>query len=249
VSDDEPGGKVYQLVPRSSEPGVREAGEVKHCAVCLRELPLFNGLEAADFTQVCLRATKLRAAKGQCLFHQGELANAVYLIKAGKVKLVQVTAGGRAAILDVLGPGEVLGETALFQDLPQAFSALVLEEAKLCSFSRHQFEDMIRANPGAATSIITHLARRLYDSMQQAGEISGAPVREKVLRVLLHLADKYGHPAKNATQIELAITQQELADMVGASRVMVANVLKELYDEGLVHRRDGRYSVNRKHCM
>ncbi len=131
---------------------------MKHCAVCLRELPLFSGLEAGDFIQVCLHATKLLAAKGQCLFHQGELANAVYLIKAGKVKLVQVTPEGRAAILDVLGPGEVLGETALFQDLPQPFSAIVLEEAKICSFSRQQFEDMIRANPGAATSIITHLA-------------------------------------------------------------------------------------------
>ncbi len=198
---------------------------------------------------MCLRATKLHAGKGQCLFHQGELVDAVYLIKAGKVKLVQVTAEGRATILDVLGPGEVLGETALFQDLPQTFSALVLEEAKLCSFSRRQFEEMIQASPGAATSIIRHLARRLYDSMQQAGETAGAPVREKVLRMLLHLADKYGHPAENATEIELAITQQELADMVGASRVMVANVLKDLYDEGLVRRRDGRYTVSIKNCI
>ncbi len=108
---------------------------------------------------------------------------------------------------------------------------------------------MIRANPGAATAIIAHLARRLYQSMQQAGETAGAPVREKVLRMLLHLADKYGHPAENATEIELAITQQELADMVGASRVMVANVLKGLYDEGLVQRRDGRYAVSVDHCM
>jgi CRP/FNR family transcriptional regulator len=198
---------------------------------------------------VCLRASKLQAAKGICLFHQGELVNAVYLIKAGKVKLVQVTPEGRAAILDVLGPGEVLGETALFQDLPQPFSAIVLEEARLCSFSRQQFEDMIRANPAAATSIITHLARRLYESLQQAGETSGAPVREKVLRVLLHLADKYGQRTEDATQIELAITQQELADMVGASRVMVANVLKNLYEEGVVHRRNGRYSVSVNDCM
>ncbi len=65
----------------------------------------------------------------------------------------------------------------------------------------------------------------------------------------LHLAGKYGHRIEDATEIELAITQQELADMVGASRVMVANVLKDLYEDGVVRRRDGRYAVCVKDCM
>lgn len=222
---------------------------MKRCILCLRELPLFEGLSASDFTQICLRAAKLRAAKGQCLFHQGEPADAVYLIKEGKVKLVQVTPEGRAVILDVAGPGEVFGEMALFQDQPQPFTAIALEEAKLCRFDRHQFEDMIRNNPAAAISIIGYLARKLYDSMQQTGEVTGAPVRDKLLRLLLRLADKYGRRTPDATVIELEITQQELADMVGASRVMVANVLKQLHEEGLVHRRDGRYLLSVHSCV
>jgi len=224
-------------------------GKTKRCILCLRELPLFAGLSAGDFTDVCLQAHKLQAGKRQCLFHQGEPADAVYLIKAGKLKLVQVSPDGRAVILDVVGPGEVLGETALFQEQPQLFSAIALEDAKLCVFNRSQFEAMIQRHPSAATSIISYLARRLYDNMQLTVDATGAPVREKVVRLLLRLAEKYGRKVPDATVIELEITQQELADMVGASRVMVANVLKQLREEGLVTRQDGRYLLQPQRCM
>ena len=69
------------------------------------------------------------------------------------------------------------------------------------------------------------------------------------MRLLLRLADKYGRKAPDATIIELEITQQELADMVGASRVMVANVLRQLHEEGLVTRREGRYLLQPQRCM
>jgi CRP/FNR family transcriptional regulator len=217
--------------------------------LCLRELPLFGGLDARSFANVCLRASKLRAAKGQCLFHQGEPADAVYLVKAGKLKLVQATIDGRAVILDIVGPGEVLGETALFQAQTHAFSAIALEDVGLCAFSRQQFEAMVRQSPEVATRIIAYLARRLHDAVQQAGEASGVSVRERLLRLLLRLADRYGEKTPDATVIELQITQQELADMVGASRVMVANVLGQLQAEGIVQRSDGHYQLRRQPCL
>jgi CRP/FNR family transcriptional regulator len=197
---------------------------------------------------VCVRARKLRLPRGHCLFHQGEPVNSVYLIQRGRLKLVQVMADGRAVTQDIVGPGEILGDTALFQEQSQPYSAIVQEDAGICAFSRPQFEAMIRENADAAVQIIGFLSRRLNEQVQQIGETTGASVRERVLRLLLRLGDKYGRRNQVATVIELDITQQELADMVGASRVMVANVLKQLQDEGLVRRQDAYYQIQSRPC-
>ncbi|WP_083757280.1 cyclic nucleotide-binding domain-containing protein [Carboxydothermus hydrogenoformans] len=92
---------------------------MKRCLLCLKELPIFQGLDLPEFVNVCLSTSKKRVSKESFLFCQGDPVNTVYLIKAGKFKLVQVTDEGRKIIFDVIGPGEVLGETALFHN-PQS---------------------------------------------------------------------------------------------------------------------------------
>lgn len=221
----------------------------KRCLLCLRELPLFRGLDRSEFRQVCLTADKRRLARGQVVFRQGEPADSIYLVKAGKLKLVRVTGEGREAILDVVGPGEVLGETALFREEAQSCAAVALEETSLCCFGRPQFETLIQKNPSLALNMIGYLGRRLHESRQEMGDAAGASVRERVLRLMRRLAEKYGRTAPHATVIELEITQQELADMVGASRVMVGNVLKELNELGVVSRHGRRYLLKPDACL
>ncbi len=214
---------------------------MKRCLLCLRELPVFQGLSRSEFSKVCLSATKRHLAKGEILFLQGEPADTIYLIKRGKLKLVQVSSEGREMIIDVLGPGEVLGEMLFFQQQGQPCGAVALETAGLCCFSRQQLEALIQQNPGLAVDIITYLAQKLQESVRLAGQIAGIPVRERLLRLLTRLADKYGRQMAGATVIGLEITQQELADMVGASRVAVANALKELRAQGVLSRQGQHY--------
>ena len=221
----------------------------RRCVLCLRELSLFRGLDARAFVGVCLRAEKLRLDRGQTLLRAGEPQRAVYLVKTGKLKLVQSNADGRAAIVDVLGPGDILGETALFHEQPVGFDAVVLEDVGLCCFGREAFESLVRESPEAAIQIISYLARRLREQSRESGEASGTPVRDRLLRLLTRLAEKYGQPAAGGPVIELALTQQDLADMVGASRVMVANVLRQLRDEGVVARAASRYQLRTQRCV
>ncbi|MDN5347672.1 MAG: family transcriptional regulator, cyclic receptor protein [Clostridia bacterium] len=224
---------------------------MKRCLLCLQELPIFQGLDKSEFANVCFSATKRRITKESFLFFQGEPANTVYLIKAGKFKLVQVTDQGREIILDVIGPGEVLGETALFQqqDQEHLFSAVAMEETMVCCFSRQQFEKLLQQDPGFAVKIISYLGQKLYDTTQQLSEAIGTPVKEKLLRLLIKLADEYGRKIPNGTIIDLEITQQELANMIGASRVMVAQILKELRKMDIVDRRGKCYILKTDPCI
>jgi CRP/FNR family transcriptional regulator len=223
--------------------------ETRRCLLCLRELPLFRALSGSDFAGICLSATKRRVPRGDYLFRQGERSAEIYLIKAGKLKLVQVSPSGREVILDVVGRGEVLGETALFREQEQMCSAVALEDASVCSFGRPQFEAFIRANPDLALSIISYLGAKLYESTQQAGESAGRPVREKLLQTFLRLAEEHGQARPAGTLIALALTQEELASMVGASRVQVANVLRELREEGVIARDGRHYLLKRQPCV
>lgn len=222
---------------------------MKRCLLCLQELPIFQGLEKKEFANICFSTIKKSVAKGDFLFRQGEPANTLCLIKAGKIKLVQVTEGGREIILDVLGPGEVLGETVLFQEQDQLYSAVALEETKLCCFNQAQFEEVIRQNPDFAIKIIGYLGNKLHQNMRLAGESAGTSVKEKLLRLFIRLADEYGRKINIGTVIELNITQQEIANMIGASRVMVAQVLKELKEAGIVGRQGKYYILQKDLCV
>lgn len=222
---------------------------MKRCILCLQELPLFQGLDRAEFTSVCLSATKKRLAKNTFLFHQGDNAGTLFLVKTGKLKLVRVTDGGKEIILDIIGPGEVLGETALFHDQEYLFSAIALEETGLCCFNRHQFEALIQKNPGLAVKIISYLGQKLYKTLEHVAETSGTSTKEKLLRLLIRLAAEYGRKVPDGTLIELEITQQELADMVGASRVMTVQVLQQFTEAGIIERQGKHYVLKSDPCI
>lgn len=217
--------------------------------LCLRELPLFQGLSETDFYSICPGVINRSVAKGQFLFRQGEDHRTVYLIKSGKLKLIQNTEDGREIIISIVGPGEVLGETALFQDHELHFSAVALENARLCGFSRQDLEMVIQRNPGFAVKIISHLARKLNTMMQQVSETSGVSVKEKLLRLLIRLANEYGKVASDMTIIELNITQQEMGNLIGASRVKVSQVLSGLRDAGIVSKHGKYYTIKTDFCL
>lgn len=217
--------------------------------LCLRELPLFEGLDESEFNSICPGIVNKSIAKGEFLFCQGEFDHAVYLIKSGKLKLIQNTVDGRETIISIVGPGEVVGETALFQEDELIFSAVALENVRLCGFNRHDLEMIIRQNPDFAVKIISHLAGKLNTTIQQVSESTGVSVKEKVLRLLVRLAGEYGKTTPEMTIIELSITQQEIGNMIGASRVKVSQVLRELKSAGILGSHGKYYTIKTDFCV
>jgi len=214
---------------------------MKRCLICLEELDLFRGLEKQQFDKLCQSTNRKRLSKGHYLFYQGDITDTIYLIKSGKLKLVQYAEDGHETILDICGPGEVLGELSLYQEQKECSSALAMEEACICCFSKMQFEILIMKDPSFALRIINYLGKKRYDRMNSEKE-TRRTVKERLLGLFYNLANQYGKKLQNATLIDLIITQQELADMIGSSRVMVVQVLNELKEAKIVDR-DNRYYI------
>jgi len=222
---------------------------VENRRLCLSDLPLFNCVEQEVFSQVCRgAAVKRHYQRGNVLFHQGDSADTLFLIKEGSFKLVRVNEEGKEVILQVASKGEVLGEAALFREGTQPAAAIALEEARVCSLSRQRLEQIIRESPDLALQVIYSLGNRLYNTWEQVTELRTGSTREKVLNLLIRLAGEYGEPCPEGTIIKLRLTQQDIADFVGASRVMVAQALKELTARKCILRED-KYFILKDRCF
>jgi len=190
-----------------------------------------------------------RLSKGNYLFHQGETTSTIFLIKSGKLKLVQNAEDGHEKILDVCGPGEVLGELSLYQEQNEHTSAIAMEEACICCFSKIQFESLIKQDPTFALRIISYLGRKRYESILKLGKEAGHTVKERLLQLFYRLAEQYGQKTSTYMLIDLKITQQELADMIGSSRVMVIQALKELKAANIIDLEKRYYVLKNDPCL
>ncbi|EEG77982.1 Crp/Fnr family transcriptional regulator [Dethiobacter alkaliphilus] len=216
---------------------------------CLHDLPLFDNLERSAFSTVCRHAAiKRHIRRGETLFHQGDPSDTLYLIKEGSFKLVRITEEGREVILHLAGCGEVLAEAALFREGIHPVSAVALEDARVCALSRERMEEVIQNNPDLALQVIYSLGSRLYNSWEQAVEIRAGSTQEKVLNLFIRLANEHGENCSDGTRIPVSLTQQEIADFVGASRVMVARALKTLSERNYVLKK-GRYYILKDRCF
>lgn len=217
-------------------------------SLCLKDLPLFAGVAPEAFHAVCVAADRRLLHRGEQLFRQGDPVRALYLIKEGSLKLVHVTEDGREVLLGIVGMGEVLGEDALFQDNSHVASAIALEECKVCGMSRERLEKTIKSQPDLAWQIIASLGSRLYSVWAQLAETNGHTTREKVLSLMIRLSKEHGESCHEGTLIKVRLTHEDIAGLVGASRVMVTQVLRDLTASKQLLR-EGRYYVLNGRCF
>lgn len=216
--------------------------------VCMRDLPLFERLEQGVFSLVCRRAAVRKYyRRGEAMFTQGDLCETVYLIKEGSFKLVRVTEDGKEVILRVAGKGDILGDASLFREGSHPATATALEDSRVCAVGRGRLEELIREEPDLAIQIIRSLGNRLYDTWEQMTHLNSGTTRERVFNILLRLAGEHGEPYREGTLIKVHLTQQDIADFVGSSRVMVVQALKDLAARNSVIK-ENRYYIVKDHC-
>jgi len=138
---------------------------------------------------------------------------------------------------------------SLYQEQKEHSSAIAMEEACICCFSKIQFESLIKQDPSFALRIINYLGQKRYDNILNSEKESRGTVKEKLLRLFYSLAEQYGRKLPNSTMIDLIITQQELADMIGSSRVMVIQALNVLKEANIIDRKKRYYILKDDPCL
>lgn len=206
-------------------------------------VPLFQSLTESDRDALSRSFVRHAFDRGEMIFRQGDHGVHLYLIESGRVKITTLAPDGREAFVAIMGPGQVFGELSLFESHQRTADARAMEPSVLHALAHDDFRPYVGAHPEVAWELLTVLARIVRRQDQAIQDMVFLDVGGRVARRLLDLADEHGEPAgADAIRVSVPITQEELAQMVGASRESVNKALGSFMDRGWVAL-EGRHYV------
>jgi CRP/FNR family transcriptional regulator, cyclic AMP receptor protein len=200
----------------------------------LKQLAIFADLAEEDIRDLMAVARRRTFRAGEVIFHRDDPGQVLYMIKEGKVKICLISPDGQEISLAVLGAGEYFGEFALYDGLPRSADAIAIEKVECYTLQRSDFHNAIMKNPKIAITVLEGLSKRLRNTDQMVENLIFLDVYGRVAKKLLELSDTHGVKVENGTRIDVRLTQQELASMVGASRESVNKVMGYFTDKGYI---------------
>nr|HET6901724.1 Crp/Fnr family transcriptional regulator [Ktedonobacteraceae bacterium] len=213
--------------------------------IYLKQVPLFAGLADEDIRELMEVARKRTFRSGEVIFHRDDPGQVLYVIKEGKVKISLVSPDGQEIVLAVLGKGECFGEFAILDGLSRSADAITLEKVECYTLQRSDFHNAILKNPKIAIQVLEVLTKRLRINDQMVEDLIFLDVYGRVAKKLLELAETHGEKVENGTRINVRLTQQELASMVGASRESVNKVMGYFTDKNFISTDKHRITLHR----
>ncbi|MHB8185539.1 MAG: Crp/Fnr family transcriptional regulator [Dermatophilaceae bacterium] len=200
----------------------------------VRRSPLFAALddEAAGALMETMTASHLE--RGDILFREGDRGDRLYVIGEGKIKLGRTSADGRENLLAVLGPGEMFGELSLFDPGARTATATAVAETQLIALGHDDLNAFLSGRPAVAATLLAALARRLRRTNEALADLVFTDVPGRVAKALLDLSNRFGRPAEDGVLVPHDLTQEELAQLVGASRETVNKALADFATRGWI---------------
>ena len=178
---------------------------------------------------------------GQTIFSRGNEGRELYLVLSGGVRLSVLTAEGRELSFAHAGEGDIFGEIAMLDGSPRTADATAVKKTQAMSLSRNALDGVIETSPALAHSIISFLCRRLREADMQLEGVALHRIEVRLARYLAGLAQQVApNREEGPVDIELGMSQGELALLLGASRPKVNGALTLLEDQGIVERVGGK---------
>ncbi len=202
---------------------------------CFGQTWLFKGVPAEARAGLASQLIRRKLGEGEILFHQGEEADSMYLLKMGSVKLWKTTEDGRTLTLDIRKAGDLLGENVLIEESGEyPVTATCLEPTMACGIDRGTFEGMVSAFPAVGLTVIRNLSKRIDYLTGKLGALSEPSIEERLYKVLVNVAEQVGTPVPGGWSIAFPLTHEEIGFLVGAHRVSITKAMKKLKDLGKV---------------
>lgn len=209
----------------------------------LRKLTLLAGVPDKELARVRIASKKLAA--GATLFSMGDHADAAFIVVSGRLKISRIAdADGRELLIDIVGPGAVLGELALFGDAPRSATIAALSASELVSITRKDFLAIIRAHPDFAIDMLTVLANKVRSVSVALEESAYLDLGTRLARRLIDLARRFGKHEGDEVTLDVPLAQHDLAKMIGVSREAVNKQLRTWEDARVITLRRGKVIIN-----
>ena len=215
----------------------------------LQEMPVLSSLPQSDWEKVKDLFVEKHFGKDEYIFFEGDPSSWLGVILEGRVKMIKHSEAGKDVVLDVISPGEMLGEVAAFNGNPYPATAQAMEPTVVASIYRDDFLRLLKQYPALALKVIEELGRRLREAQETIKSMAVERVERRIARVLLRLAATTGSSSGDSIIIELPLTRQDIAEMVGTTVETAIRTMSKFRKRGLVQTKRGRVIILEPHQL
>lgn len=200
----------------------------------LENIPIFESFSPEELGRIASLFVEHKYKKGTILFFEGDPGEDFYLVKNGVVKIYRLD-DTKEIILALFRDGDFFGEMSLIQKgLTRSATAETLEACSIYTLSRSEFFQFLESSPRLCLKLLEITADRLRKANEQIFDLTFLGVRSRIFKTIIRLSEEYGEPSQQGSFINMKLTHQELANLVGTVRESVTKVLQELQEENII---------------
>jgi CRP/FNR family cyclic AMP-dependent transcriptional regulator len=203
-------------------------------AAFLARVPLFASLKPALLDELAGKLTPKSYRRGEVIFHQDDPGSAMHIVKSGQVKIATTSPEGEEVIMAILKDSDFFGELSLLDDKPRSANVVAMEATQTLTLRRDDFMDMLGKHPEMVSGVLASVAARLRRTDQLLEDAVFLDLPARLSKRLLELAQKHGIKTDKGLEIDLRLTQQDLAAALGVTRVALNKHLGQLQDADLI---------------
>jgi CRP/FNR family transcriptional regulator len=207
-------------------------------------VPAFSTLTAEDLARVAEVAVPRSFNAGEVVFHEGDRSDTCYVVRTGRVRAVREHAGGRHLTLATMGPGDIFGELAIFDEEERSATIETVEDSEVVAILSGDMRRMLRDHPDIAVKLLAALSRRLRETNERLARQSFQTVQSRVAVVLAQLVARARADGADDGDVVITATQADLAQQAGSSRESASRFLAVLERAGVITQGRGRLTVH-----
>jgi CRP/FNR family transcriptional regulator, cyclic AMP receptor protein len=205
--------------------------------------PLFGQLAPEELERLVAYMRLVRQPARSVLFRKGDPGTHMVVVVRGRVKVCTHSEDGKELVLNLINPGEVVGEIALLDGSDRTADAVTLTDSDLLILERRDFIPFLQRHPDACMRLFTVLCERLRRTSELLEEALFLEGSSRLAKRLVHLAEVFGKPVPGGIMIDIPLSQQQLGNMVGMSRESMNKQLKQWRQDNLIRIEEARYVV------
>ncbi len=208
----------------------------------ISKIPFLDGLTEKELARTEPYFSEYKFRRNQFLFWEGDSANRLYVIKAGRVRLLKQSASGREMVLEVMVPGQICGGTSLFGDIHRN-GAQAVESTTAYGLTRESYDELLSHYPKIARGIIKYLGAKLMDAHDVIISLVSSKVESRIASVIVRLCENHGTHTKDGILINIRLTRQDIADIVGSTVETTIRTISKFQKQGHLATVSGRLLI------
>jgi len=209
----------------------------------IKKVSIFNTLSPEDTKEISRYLVPETYTKKEGVFSEGDPSEWLYIVKKGKVKITKLSNEGKEIILEIVPPNEIFGGIAVARGFPYPANAVAMEETEILKLSRRNLLSIMDRFPDLMYAMAMNIGDRIKDTHETLKNIALEKVESRIASLLIKLSDKAGEKVPEGVAINMKLTKQDIAEMVGTTVETSIRTMSKLTKAGLLTAKSGKIII------